>query len=239
MWNTKNTKPACILSVLLICYLSTFSQSPPNPSSDFSWNSSTTAISSSAATISDIQNAFNNGRRNEEIQKMLSANVLGNLILPSNFLTLSKAQKVLFLLNAERNCRAGIDYDGSGGIPPVLGLSVDGVDMGLTTVAQNHADWLLTNNKFQHAGLGNSSPFDRIQAAYGLNMCSEFLSSGENIYLALSQVLQKKPFTIGFTKMQVLLGDIERRHCYKTKISLLVTPPMAIRITMAQEQPKA
>ena len=186
MWNTKNTKPTCILWCVLMCYLSTFAQSPPNLPSDFAWNSSTTGTSSSAATVVSIQNAFNNGRRQEEILKTLPTNALGNLVLPTDFLTYSKAQKILLLLNAERNCRAGVDYDGAGGVPPVLGLSVDGVDAALTTVAQNHADWLLTNNKFQHTGAGNTTPFERIQATYGLNTCSEFLASGENIYLTLS-----------------------------------------------------
>ena len=185
----KNKITQTILFISLLFFSqSAFAQSPPNNSLDVTWDSDpvTAGAQSSATTITAIQNAFNNGRRQEEIQKNLTINILGSLTLASNFLTLSKSQKILLLINLERACRAGIDYDGAGGIAPVLGLTLDGLDPTLTTVAQNHADWLQTNNLFQHTGSGGNSPFDRIQNAYALNTCSEFLASAENIYSAYS-----------------------------------------------------
>ena len=185
----KNKSKSILFSFSLLLFAQNiFAQSPPNNNLDVTWDSDpvTAGAQSSATTIVAIQNAFNNGRRQEEIQKSLTTNSLGNLTLASNFLTLSKSQKIITLINLERACRAGIDYDGAGGIPPVLGLTLDGLDPTLTTVAQNHADWLQTNNLFQHTGSGGSSPFTRIQNAYALNTCSEFLAGAENIYSAYS-----------------------------------------------------
>lgn len=185
----KNKPTEIILFFSLLLFFQNISaQSPPDNTVDVTWDSDPVAAGaqSSATTIIAIQNAFNNGRRQEEIQKGLVTNILGNLTLASNFLTLAKSQKILTLINSERACRAGVDYDGAGGVPPVLGLTLDGIDPTLTTVAQNHADWLQTNNLFQHTGSGGSSPFTRIQNTYALNACSEFLAGAENIYAAYS-----------------------------------------------------
>jgi uncharacterized protein YkwD len=158
-------------------------QSPLNLNTDITWDSdpNISGNQSTATTIPHIENAYNNARRQEENQKMLPANSLGVLTLPNSWATYTNTEKAFFLINAERNCRAGVDYDGAGGVAPVLGLSIEQVETQLNTVAQNHANWLVANNLFQHTGANNSTPFNRIQAAFSLNSCSEFLSRGENI----------------------------------------------------------
>jgi hypothetical protein len=151
--------------------------------SNITWDSDpiTAGAQNGYSTIPELENAFNNARRQEEIQKSVPTNSLGILILPNNWVTYTPHQKAFFLINAERTCRGGVDYDGAGGIDPVLGLTMEDMESQLNTVAQNHANWLVANNLFSHTGVSNSTPFARIQAVFGLNTCSEFLSRGENI----------------------------------------------------------
>jgi uncharacterized protein YkwD len=170
------------LAAISITY-SANSQSAPNLNTNVDWDSDPVvpAAQSGYSTVFEIENAFNNARRAEEIQKSIPTNTLGTLVFPIDWATYTPHQKAFFLINKERACRGGVDYDGAGGIDPVLGLAIDDIESQLNTVAQNHADWLVTNNLFSHTGVNNSSPFTRIRAAFGLNTCSEFLSRGENI----------------------------------------------------------
>jgi hypothetical protein len=184
MIKTFNTKLAFSFSLLLCFTLQLFAQSAPNLVTDVAWDSdpNTSGAQSTVTSLAGILNAYNNGRRQEEIQKSLPTNSLGNLTLPADWNTAyTPFGKVFFLVNAERSCRGGMDYDGAGGIPAVLGLSFEQVSTTLNTVAQDHANWLVINDLFQHTGISNSTPFARIQAAFPMNSCSEFLSRGENI----------------------------------------------------------
>ena len=81
------------------------------------------------STTQAIENTFNNGRRQEEIQLGLPTNSISNLNLPSDAIwdDMSDEAKMLFLLNDERTSRAGINY----GAGPVKGLPFAGVALGV------------------------------------------------------------------------------------------------------------
>lgn len=115
-----------------------------------------------------IAENFNAGRRFEETNKGLTAGSLGNLVLPTNYASLTLAQKALFLINAERTCRNGVNY-GSGAL---VVRPLQAVETNLSQIAQAHAEWLVTQNKFDHCGnpvfgagcsAAFSSPTQRIQ----------------------------------------------------------------------------
>lgn len=179
-------KICLLLFVLLFFNLNnpTYAQSPSNPTANTTWDSdpNTAGNQSSASTLTQIQNAYNNARRQEEIQLSLSTNALGNLVLPSDWSTYTPHKKAWFILNAERTCRAGIDYDGSGPNPPVLGLPFEMVDTTLNGIEQRHVEWLVANNLFQHLGAGNTQPSDRLENKFPDLVCSEFLPRIENLY---------------------------------------------------------
>ncbi|MBN8825903.1 hypothetical protein [Spirosoma sp.] len=129
--------------------------------------------------------AFNKARRAEETQLGLAANSLGNLTLPSSYATLSDNQRALYLINAERTARAGINY-GSGS---VLGKPLEGIETNLDNTAQNWANYLYNNNLFTHT-IPGSDPFQRVADTYATN-CVQRNGSGqytmgrsENIYYA-------------------------------------------------------
>ncbi|MEM9680762.1 MAG: T9SS type A sorting domain-containing protein, partial [Bacteroidota bacterium] len=108
----------------------------------------------------------------------LTTNSLGDLDIPSNWSSFSDEHKVLFLLNAEREARSGIDY-GDGAI---LGLPFTAVETNVDNLAQAHADDQLANNTFSHTGSDGSSPFDRIDNDLVIGgSCHEFISYAENI----------------------------------------------------------
>ena len=167
---------ALTLLATLTVLLSTstlFAQSPANLISDVAW-------SGSYNTTSDIEGAFNNGRRQEEQQLGLTNGILGDIVLPSNWDDFDDAQKALFLVNEERTARGGVDY----GDGPCLGLALEGLESNLTGLATDHMNWLIANNQFSHTGENGLDPFARIDndpvlgAAAG---CHQFLPRAENL----------------------------------------------------------
>lgn len=150
-------------------------QSPPDLDTDIAW-------SGGYATVSDIATAFNAGRRGEETQKSLTTNILGNLTMPSQVTwdAMSINEKGLYLVNAERTARAGVNYGGT----VVKGLPLEGVNAEITTTSQSYADYLISVNQFSHNAtpahpLG-SGPFDRVDNTIPSN-CREFISYAENL----------------------------------------------------------
>jgi Secretion system C-terminal sorting domain len=147
----------------------TFAQSPTNLTSDVDLTSCSGCSDFAGAagyfsSEAKIIAAFNFARRAEETQKGLTANSLGNLVLPATYSAKSDAQRLLFLINAERVARLGQNY-GSGA---VLGLPLEAVESNLNTTAQNHVNNMVTNNYFGHdetTPVANSS-FDRVKATY-------------------------------------------------------------------------
>lgn len=157
-----------LLAFSLILSVTAFAQSPRNLTSNMAWSSPT-------ATVAAIQTAFNAARRGEETQLSLTANVLGNLTLPADFLSQSLDNQALILINAERACRGGVNYgDGA-----CKGWIFEGVETNVDALAQNYANLLISSNCWGH-NCGGSDPFSRISAGIGAS-CIEFINRGENL----------------------------------------------------------
>ncbi|MEM7532855.1 MAG: hypothetical protein AAF639_11810 [Chloroflexota bacterium] len=157
-----------------------YADSPPNITTDIPWSDTGGAINfmtgeNTGATfggVEDVVAAFNNARRQEEIQLGLAPNTIGTLDLPSQAVwdTMSDDNKMLMIINEERVDRAGM-------MPDVIGLPLEGVHPDIDSVAQNYADLLVSMNVFGHTYDGG--PYDRVARAFGA--CHETLSAVENI----------------------------------------------------------
>ncbi|MBL7817926.1 MAG: RICIN domain-containing protein [Saprospiraceae bacterium] len=164
------------------------------------------SLSSNAPTynfVLSIAENFNAGRRFEEINQNLPSGTLGNLSLPTNFSSLSLAQRALYILNAERTCRNNVNY--STGLVKLLPFQSE--EVRLSQIAQAHADWLVTQNKFDHCGnpsLGTdcsgsfSSPTSRIQSSTLLKDGWE--GNSENIGLVVSSSPNSSSFALANEK---------------------------------------
>ncbi len=164
----KNLIKTSLLVLFTLFANSAVALSPPNLTNDIPWQD-TGGISdppnTNTATFSgvvDIAAAFNNGRRQEEIQLVLTANSLGNLSLPSQAVwdTMTDDAKGLLILNAERVARAGILTD-------VIGLPLAGIESHMDNISKNYGDIMHDNNMTGHsAPSGNPNlhgPFFRIE----------------------------------------------------------------------------
>jgi len=109
--------------------------------------------------VVDIEGAFNNARRAEEMQFCLAANSITDIVLPAQVTwdSMNSDEKFLFLLNAERTTRAGLDYCLGDG--PVSGLAFTGVESNIDAIAQAHADFLIANQSTQ--ALSQASTIDQ------------------------------------------------------------------------------
>jgi hypothetical protein len=168
----KRTITQLILTVIAMPIFLT-AQSPENLNTDIEWIAG-------FDDATDIEEAYNFGRRGEENQLGLAAESLGFLTLPTDWNAYTISQKALYIINDERTSRSGLDY-GNG---PVLGLPLDALEDNLSNLAQNHADWLLANNEFSHTGENNWGPFERIDNDPVLGddaNCHEFLTRAENL----------------------------------------------------------
>ncbi len=170
--------------LMLICsflwVLVVSADSPPNLTSDILWTDTggvydpgNGVFDATFNGAADIEAAFNNGRRNEESQLGLTANVLGDLTLPANWGTMSIDSRALFILNAERTARNGSP---SG----VVGLPFTDIQTDMDNIAQYYADYLVDNNATGHNADG-TSPFARIDNDPVLGACHEFINRSENI----------------------------------------------------------
>ncbi len=141
-------RKACIPLLLLLCALtSLYAQTPPNvsPTIPFDTDLSDPVVSGGFNSVADIQAGFNNAKRVEEGQFCLSQNSIADITMPSQAVwdNLPSDEKFLFLINAEREARAGLDYcQGEG---PVMGLPFTGVELNIDYVAQNHVDFLIAS----------------------------------------------------------------------------------------------
>lgn len=146
--------------------------SPPNIVTDIEWSAGYTGVS-------DIMAAFNNARRNEEMQLGLTHNALGELTLPTQTVWngMSDDAKALYLINAERTARAGMQ-------PSVLGLPLAGIETKIDNLARDYAQLLHDNSWTGHHRPSNNStidgPFIRIENGLGSN-CREFMAYAENL----------------------------------------------------------
>ncbi|GAB3778740.1 hypothetical protein GCM10028818_28280 [Spirosoma horti] len=178
---------ASLLLWLHLCSTGVHAQAPANLTTNVALTASVEtdfAPSAFFSTTAQIVAAFNKGRRTEEIQLGLPVNSLGNLTLPANYATSSDNQRALYLINAERQARSGINY----GAGAVLGKPLEGVETALDNTAQVHSDYLLANNLFTHTGAGGTTSTQRIEATYPTNCLQRnglgqyTMGRSENIY---------------------------------------------------------
>jgi hypothetical protein len=155
-------------------------QSPPNLSSDIVWDSdpNTTGNQTGNSTLTQIANAFNNARRQEESAFGIPNLTLGVLTFPSGYSTYNVNYKALFLLNAERTCRANVNYSGT----IVMGKPLEGIENTIDTMCLNNLNWQITNNSWSHTGKNGWNIFSRINNSPILGgSCHEFITRGENL----------------------------------------------------------
>ena len=179
-------KSFIVLSVFFVS--SVWALSPPNINADIHWTDtggiydpSSQIFTASFGGVTDIAAAYNNGRRQEEIQLGLSQNSLGNLDLPSQteWDKMTDDAKALLIINEERQDRANMQTG-------VLGLPLAGVESHMDNISKNYGDLLHdtdTTGHSQPSGDNNiDSPFIRIDndADIGSN-CHEFIARGENL----------------------------------------------------------
>jgi len=93
--------------------------------------------------VNEIQIAFNNARRKEEAQFCLPTNSITNLTMPnqSTWNNMNADERFLFLTNAERSARAGLNYCTGDG--PVSGIPFTGIESNIDNIAQAHAEELI------------------------------------------------------------------------------------------------
>lgn len=155
--------------------------SPPNITDDIPWSASGAGYSNS----SDIETAFNYARRQEEIQLGLAANTIGTLDLPANWDSMTDDAKALYIINDERQDRAGMKEG-------VIGLPLTEVPNTATLpelddLAQYYADYLLAHSAFGHHEDGQW-PYERIDHWPVIDNCHEFLARSENLFIAKQSV---------------------------------------------------
>lgn len=121
--------------------------------------------------------AFNKGRRREETDFGFPANALGIFSLPAGYDSFTPAQRALYIINAERQARKGMDY----GRGPVSGLPLEGLETALCGVSADHAFYIDSTGNFSLTGRNGSLPFDRVSGAYQAG-CLQQLGFVENLY---------------------------------------------------------
>lgn len=158
-----------------------YAGSPPNLTTNLIWTDSGGSGNAAAfGGVADIELAFNNARRQEEVQLGLPANQLGLLDLPAQaqWDALSMDQRALFLLNAERMARTGMKTG-------VLGLPFAAIESNLDKTAQTYAELLITSNTFGHyqpsGNPATDNPSIRISQTPVIKNCYQFISRAENL----------------------------------------------------------
>ena len=174
----KKALPRALLVALGLISPATHALSPPNIQTNIPWSSNFTGVSA-------IMAAYNNARRQEEIQLGLPVNKLGNLVLPAQATWdgMSDDAKALFIINAERTARAGM-------MAGVIGLPLAGVESHVDNVSKAYAQLLHDTDKTGHyQPSGNSTtdnPQKRLSAGVG-STCMEFMTRSENLaYFSMS-----------------------------------------------------
>lgn len=200
------TSRLILVPVLCIAAALSTAQSPPDLGIKLEWSAGYNGMA-------DVEAAFDQARRAEEDRFDLPSSILGNLSLPDGFASWPAPDKVLYLVNAERTCRGGVDYDGSGYLPPVMGKPLTAIESHLTAIAQGHADWLVANNEFSHAGASGKSSFTRIDEDPVLGSCHEFMSYGENLYIAGNSGPSNPLYVESAVFSWIYRSDGHRRGC--------------------------
>lgn len=125
--------------------LTSYSQTPAilNSTIPYDSNLSMSGNQDGYLNVNDIQTAFNHARRMEEAQFCLPANSISNLLMPNQntWNNMNSDERLLFLSNAERMSRAGLNYcQGDGAVG---GLPFTGIESNIDNIAQAHATQLI------------------------------------------------------------------------------------------------
>lgn len=178
-----------ILVALLTATLSTgaLAQSPPNITADIKWTynggldiNGTSPPPATYGSVAIIEAAFNNARRQEEIQLNLANGTIADLDLPTqtDWDAMSDDQKALYILNAERTSRAGMQAG-------VIGLPFAGVESAIDMIADAYVDVLINNDATGHNQPSGNEAIDgifaKIDNSATLANCHSNIPRGENI----------------------------------------------------------
>ncbi|MBP7273169.1 MAG: hypothetical protein KA974_04975 [Saprospiraceae bacterium] len=173
----------CLFACLNFFQPKTSAQTAPNLPTDIPWDADVNTAGNQPLynTKYDVEAAYNNARRGEEVQLSLPPNSLGNLTLPNDWTTRSEDYRAFMLLNAERSCRMGINYP-TDAFGVVQTYPYNSIEVNLDAISDSHALWCVANNVFQHNGANGITPFQRIanDPVIG-SSCSEFINRAENI----------------------------------------------------------
>lgn len=188
-------KKTVLSSILILTSFSALADSPPNlptsspvnPAADnihwvdtggeYNLDVNPPVFTASFNGVTDIEAAFNNARRQEEIKLGLAANTIGTLDLPAQAVwdAMSDNAKALYILNDERVDRAGMTAG-------VIGLPLQGVESHIDDIAENYGDILHDGDFTGHTHDG--TPFERIARDPYIGdtpTCHEFMARAENL----------------------------------------------------------
>ena len=131
--------------LFLIFTINSYAQTPALLSSTIAYDSNQSQFGNQSGylAVSDIQAAYNHARRMEELQFCIPTNSITNLVMPTQSVwnAMNSDERFLFLINAERTARAGLNYCVGDG--PVAGLPFTGVEANIDNIAQAHAEELI------------------------------------------------------------------------------------------------
>ncbi len=133
-----------VLSIL--CIVAPYCQTPTTLNSPIAYDSDLNMFGNQSEyeNVIGIRTAFNNARRREELQFCLPTNSIPNLQMPSQatWNNMNTDERFLYLANAERMSRSGLDYCQGDG--PVKGIPFTGVEANIDNIAQTHAEYLIS-----------------------------------------------------------------------------------------------
>lgn len=135
------------LAVLsIVCIVTSHCQTPSVLNSRILYDSNINLSGNQTdyTSVGAIETAFNNARRGEESQFCLPTNSISNLTMPnqSTWNSMNSDERFLFLANAERTSRAGLNYCQGDG--PVQGLAFTGIESNIDNIAQTYAQFLIS-----------------------------------------------------------------------------------------------
>ena len=141
---THQPQKLILLSLSFLPLNTLLADSPPNITTDINWvdsggeyDADIKLFKASFGGVTDIEAAFNHGRREEEKQLSLTPGQLGDLDLPSQTIwdSMSDNARALYIVNAERVARKDMK-------PGVIGLPFAGVESHIDAVSHRYGDTL-------------------------------------------------------------------------------------------------
>jgi len=199
-------KNNCIPLIFLLIAFGINAQTPPILTSNIPFDTDLTMPNNQGGytDVADIELGYNNAKRMEEVQFCLAANSIVDIVMPSQTVwdNFSYDEQFLFLANAERTARAGLDYCNGDG--PVLGLAFTGIEQNIDDIAQNHADFLIASQSTSASSQSSTIDQNLVIGGSGCtnvkgildNCCHEFVSFSVSSFSNLSSSNPSDPSTI-------------------------------------------